>query len=381
MTVSIGTRSKKHCSGCGACKNICAYGAIEMKADPEGFLYPVVDPERCCECKRCVEICPFTVARAAGSGISPFVFAVTSRNKKETKHSSSAGVGYLLAKAMLNEGGVVYGAAFNDAFEVVHSRADSLEGVKRFSGSKYVQSNIVDIYRSIEDDLGQGLKVLFIGTACQTAGIRSYFGGPLRENLLTCDILCYGVPSPLIFREYLDLVSRRYRSRVRKVVFRSKVKGWLSAVSGQRIEFENGRVTQLKLFTRLFFDHLILRPSCTNCVFTTKRKPSDMTIADFWNVRKFAPDMYDPEGVSMVLLHSEKGRSMFEKIKNGLRCKELDESCCTARQFSSPAEENEARDLFWSSCRVRGIRQTLRRYEARYFVESCMRRMNMIAGS
>ena len=378
--MSIAQKDKKNCSGCGACKNICASGAIEMKADPEGFLYPVVDPEKCCECECCVEVCPFTAGGAADSAVSPSVFAVRSRDKRETRHSSSAGVGYLLARAMLNEGGVVYGAGFNDAFEVVHSRADSLEEAERFSGSKYVQSNIVDIYRSIEDDLGQGLKVLFIGTACQTAGIRSYFGGPLRENLLTCDILCYGVPSPLIFKEYLELVSRRYRSRIKKVVFRSKVKGWLSAVSGQRIEFENGRTTQLKLFTRLFFDHLTLRPSCTNCVFTTRQKPSDMTIADFWNIKMFAPDMYDPEGVSMVLLHSEKGRRMFEKIAKSIHCKELDESCCTARQFSSPAEENEARDLFWSSCRVRGIRKTLLRYEVRYFIESGMRRIIRIAG-
>lgn len=377
--MSIENKSKKNCSGCAACKNICEYNAIEMKADTEGFLYPIVDNNKCCECELCIEVCPFTDEyKHKIEDYTPSVFAVTSKYKEETKNSSSAGVGYLLGKTMINEGGVVYGASFSETFEVYHSRADSLDGIRKFSGSKYVQSNIVDIFKSIENDLKQGTRVLFIGTACQTAGIRSYLRKPLKENLLTCDILCYGVPSPLIFKEYLNMLSNRYRSKIKNVVFRSKTNGWASAVSGQKVEFENGKVTNLKLFTRLFFDHIILRPSCTNCVYTTKKKPSDITIADFWDIKKFEPKMYDRNGVSMVLIHNDKGRSIFERIKNSLHCKELDDNCCVARQFFSPAEENKKRYLFWDSFQKQGIRKTLFKYKLKYFIRSCIQRMRML---
>ena len=379
--MNVGDKEKKSCSGCAACQYVCAHGAIEMIADREGFLYPVVDGSKCRECGRCLEVCPFTGEYGdRAEGRAPAVFAATSRDKEETGNSSSAGVGYLLAKAVIDGGGAAYGAAFNEEFAVGHCRADSREGIGEFSGSKYVQSEMADTYSALEKDLEQGMKVLFTGTACQTAGIRSSLPAPLQENLLTCDILCYGVPSPLIFKEYLGLVSDRYRSKVKKVTFRSKTKGWVSAVSGQKIELASGRTASLKLFFRLFFDHIILRPSCTGCVYTTKNKPSDITIADFWSIKRFAPELYDPDGVSMVLLHSKKGARAFKEIGDRLHCRKMEESCLIARQFHYPAEENPGRRRFWRLCRETGIRKTLLRYEREYLIKSLVGKIKAVVG-
>lgn len=372
--MNISDLNKDRCSGCTACESICPKNAIKMTEDECGFLYPAVDSAVCIDCGLCSRVCPFKQNYSVFDNFPESeVYAVKEKENDRSLGSSSGGAGYFIAQEFIKNGGTVYGVGVNEEFEAAHICVEKADEVCKICGSKYVQSKLSDTFDKIKKATADGKKILFIGTACQTAGLRMLL--PDCKGLYTVDVLCHGVPSPRVFKEFLKYLEQKKQSKVKRVVFRSKENGWIAASSGQEILFENGDKCKLSLFFKLFFDHTILRPSCSSCVFTTLNKPSDMTIADFWAIKRYDSEFYTPNGVSMVLTNSEKGREMFAWLKERAICKKYTIACCEADQFKKPAAKNNSQKCFFDFEAKHGYKRTFEYYNTKYAVNSIMNRI------
>lgn len=252
----------------------------------------------------------------------PIAYAAINQNTAVRENSSSGGVFYLLAEDVIRRGGVVFGARYDDNWEVVHDYTEDVEGIAAFMGSKYVQSRIADTYSQARTFLQQGRTVLFSGTPCQIYGLKAYLGKDY-ENLITTDLICHGVPSPKVWRGYLQLQAQG--RKIKAISFRDKTEGWL--VFSMKIDFENGEIyrktLQEDLFMRGFLQDIYLRPSCYNCKFKTAQRVSDLTLADLWGCQTLAPEMFDDKGTSLVLIQSEKGAEVWERIRANMRVCQL----------------------------------------------------------
>lgn len=305
------------CTGCTACYNICPVKAISMKENEEGFLYPSVDYSKCIKCGKCISICPTINHKLSNNDESVDVYVAYNTDEKIRERSSSGGVFTLIAENILNDGGIVYGVAFDDQWNVVHRRVDNINDLDLLRGSKYVQSNLCDTYSRCVYDLKSGKKVLFSGTPCQITGLYSFLGKPYN-NLFTVDIICHGVPSPLVWRKYL---SERFEvSNIKSINFRSKTNGWSNF--SVKIEQRNKLNYEIKanedVFMKGFLDNLYLRASCHNCRFKSVGRFSDITLADAWGVEEFKPELYCSTGTSMVLIQSERGKKLLNDISKYL---------------------------------------------------------------
>lgn len=305
------------CVGCHACQVVCPHDAIEMQADPAGFLYPTVYLQRCTECGRCKVACPVLNPPPSHSPLK--AYACMARDDALRKASSSGGVFSLLAQDTLGLGGVVFGAVLDEHMDVVHERAETNENLPALRGSKYVQSRMGSTYREVRDSLRSGRAVLFSGTPCQVAGLRSYLGRDF-DGLLCVDIVCHGVPSPRVWRRYLQQLEEQYQARPITAAFRRKDEGWRSF--SMAVGFNNGAEHRMTLqedpFLRAFLSDVCLRPSCHACRFKGLERPADITLGDFWGVEDVAPECDDDRGTSLVLVHSVAGRDAFERVRGAL---------------------------------------------------------------
>ncbi len=321
----INITEKSNCCGCSACVQRCPKQCITLKEDEEGFFYPQIDKNNCIECNLCEKVCPL---------INPFekitpikVLAVKNRNEEERLASSSGGVFIALAKYVISHGGVVFGAVFDEKWEVKHTYTETIEGIRPMMGSKYLQSRIENTFSEAELFLKQGRKVMFIGTPCQITGLKKY----LRKeysNLLAVDVLCHGVPSPRIWRKYLNVQLNQINFRCVKsnatevssikidnINFRDKkTNGWKDyrfVIYGKYKSMDKkillSESHNNNTFIKGFLSNVYLRPSCYNCRCKNGVSQSDLTLADFWGIDWILPDFYDDKGVSLVLVNSEKG--------------------------------------------------------------------------
>ncbi len=216
------------CCGCTACASICTHDAITMLPDALGFLYPVVDKDKCVDCGLCEKVCAFNDHYDTSLNLpQPDAYAARHKNMQEVETSRSGAAFIAISDWILEHGGAVYGAGYADHFRVVHKRAVTKEERNEFKGSKYVQSDLGHVFRQVKEDLKNGLMVLFSGTPCQTSGLNSYIGRKLRENLYLVDIVCKGVPGPYVWRDYLAYLERKQGSEICWVNFRDKQEyGW-----------------------------------------------------------------------------------------------------------------------------------------------------------
>ncbi len=310
--------TEKNCTGCHACYSICPKHAIEMKADVKGFLKPVINYDICIGCKLCQKTCPLN-SESQKCDCEPKAYAAYSLNDENHKNSSSGGVFSLFASEILQEGGTVYGAAFNQDFFVEHIRITN--DVKPLQTSKYVQSRIGDMFIGVEQDIRNGQKVLFSGTPCQIGGLYSYLQQKRIDtsNLLTIDLICHGVPSPLLWEKHLKHISCEKKPVF--VNFRDKRMSW----GGFNItcRFDNGSEYSLPAgqdpYMQGFFANMTLRESCYNCQFKSVSRKSDITLADYWGVEEHTPSMVDRNGTSAVIIHSPKGQVYFDTIRKQLK--------------------------------------------------------------
>lgn len=341
------------CTGCAACMNACPKQCITMKENEEGFLYPFAEETQCIHCGICLESCPLPEAHKQDDVLPlPTVYAIHNRDERIRRQSSSGGVFSALADFIIKEGGVVYGAKFDDAWNVIHGRADTEEAITPLRTSKYVQSEIGMTFRDVKNQLRLGKQVLFSGTECQVAGLKRYLKDTDCSLLFCQGLVCHGVPSAKVWRKYLDYQEKRSKSRVASVSFRDKRMGWEDF--SMRIDFENGkiysRLHQLDLYFQAFLSDICLRPCCYACKFRGIYRHSDITLADFWNVDRFLPDKRENKGESLVLIHSEKAETLMKKLNGTFDMVpiKLDTALRAAKMLEASADYNEQRSKFLS---------------------------------
>lgn len=314
----IQIEDKRRCCGCEACRQVCPKECIRLEHDAEGFGYPVVDQERCIECHRCEQVCPFM---KQGEPREPrTVYAACATDEELRGASSSGGLFTLLAEETIGRGGVVFGARFDETWSVCHDYTETLEGLAPFRGSKYLQSRIGDSYRQAEHFLKEGRPVLFSGTPCQIKGL-TYYLGHNYDNLATVDVVCHGVPSPMVWQRYLTTTLRAQPDEVAVITFRDKsVSGWrrYDFVAQMATSTGGGSVRQFygdNIYMRGFLHDLYLRPSCHACMAKGGRSQSDLTLGDYWGVERTCPDLEraldGDRGTSVVLVHSERGATLL----------------------------------------------------------------------
>ena len=311
------------CSACHACAMACPKGCISMVADSNGFLYPSVDTDLCIDCGMCNKAC-YLEHMPTKKNVQK-VLAVANLDEDVRLASSSGGVFYALAKEVIEDGGVVFGAAFDEQFNVVHRSVSNVEDINCLQGSKYVQSTIGDCYKRVSELLKSDVEVLFTGTPCQISGLLTYLRGD-HPRLITMDFICHGVPSPMVWRKYLDEMIKRYGSPIKSVSFRSKDNGWKTF--SMKIEFDNGATYISKVnddpFLRSFIMDIHLRNSCSSCDAKGCDRPADITVADFWGVGKICESMNDDKGTSVVILRGEKAINYFGRVENCFKKVESD---------------------------------------------------------
>lgn len=316
--------TKSQCYGCLACKEVCPTGAITMREDKEGFLYPFVDLDKCIRCGLCEKTCIRNrKAYLEYQEGYPKAICAANRSEKDRKKSSSGGIFPLLARYAIEErGGVVVGVRFDESMNAVSDIAETMEEVKPFYGSKYVKSNFDGIFPKIKQLLEAGRFVLYSGLPCECAGLRSYLRKEY-DNLFVIEIMCHSVPSPKVFRLYLDYLEKKKKSKVVNMTFRDKSE----LVQKMKFEFQNGEIITAKYkknnYFRAFYNDLIVRPSCSKCAFVYNHRVGDITMGDFWGVLKFFPEYRGYQGVSMLLLNTKKGFEMAERLKDQLEWREI----------------------------------------------------------
>lgn len=308
----IRIQDKKDCCGCSACVQICPKHCIGMKPDEEGFMYPSVDDELCINCGLCEKVCP--VINRGEERIPVRTLAVKNNNDETRFKSSSGGAFSALAVRILEEGGVVFGARFNKEWDVVHDHIESVGDLRLFQGSKYVQSVIGDTYALAEAFLKNERKVMFTGTSCQIAGLKKYLRKDY-DNLLAIEVICHGVPSPMIWNDYLKYVCADKKVKgisslndISGISFRSKLTGWkkYSMVFTGNDGVTMAQTFDKNLFMKGFLNNLYLRPSCYDCPARKGRSGCDISLGDFWGVENSHPDFVDNMGVGLILVYKEK---------------------------------------------------------------------------
>lgn len=349
-TLPLNERAKSDCCGCSACADLCPVGAISMKPDEEGFLYPQVDSEACLHCGMCDRVCGFySDSNREARFELPLAYGVKHKDF-DIRNTSRSGAAFVaFSDTVLNEGGTVYGAVLNDDLTVSHIRAASGSERDRMKTAKYVQSNTCGIYPMVASDLAAGRKVLFSGTPCQTEGLLTMLKerGVNTDGLVCCDLVCHGVPSPMVWKDYTAYIEKKYHGRIMEAQFRDKSFGWDTHFESFVLQGRKKKIVS-RDYTDLFYAHLMFRPSCYNCQFANVKRHGDLTLADFWGIEKNSPEFDDNHGVSLVLVNTEKGRRAFEKAKPYFDCFECDIRNCMQPTLYKASEASCARSDFWA---------------------------------
>ena len=366
------------CCGCSACASVCAHGAITMKPDVLGFLYPMVDTDKCTGCGLCEKVCAFHDDYDKSLDLmQPIAYGARHKEMSEVESSRSGAAFIALSDYIMEQGGVVYGAGYTDHFRVVHKRATTKEQRNEFKGSKYVQSDLGDTFLQVKQDLKAGFTVLFSGTPCQTAGLHSFVGSRLRDNLILVDIVCHGVPSPYIWRDYIKYLEGKAKADIIHVDFREKEQcGWRAHKEAFRYSDAKRGKEIKETYTHLCYKHIMFRHSCGVCKYTNLQRPSDVTIADFWGWEKTNPTANsDDKGLSLVLCNTEKGRQLFESVKERMNIFPAELSNCMQPNLKQPSTIHPQRMDFERDYARKGFVYVMKRYGNigwRYKVERYM---------
>lgn len=351
---NIGIKPHNTCYGCTACSNICPKQCIKMTVDSEGFRYPVVDKDQCIDCGLCLKICPWEKHDLYQP---QKVFAVKAKNKEIQYSSSSGGAFQKIAEYLIYKGYHVFGASYSDDFtKVQHTQVDKASELSCLKGSKYVQSDLRNSFPRIRELLNSNEYVLFSGTGCQVAGLKSFLQKDY-DNLLTIDILCHGVPSPRLFEQFIDNIKIRFGD-ITSINMKDKSDGW----SHQKIRILASKyvpVEVCQIWSKIFYSRLTMRPSCYGCKFMTINRAGDISLGDYWGIEKIAPDFTDNSGVSLVLINNTKGRNLFHKIQEKFNYLETNIEDCLQPVLIGSHSAPIWRDDFWNYYKRFGFKDTI----------------------
>ena len=375
---------KSKCCGCSACVTSCPAGCIDFNEDEQGFNYPIVDNGRCINCGLCEKVCP---CLNQGKPLPPKkVYAAINPAENKRLNSSSGGIFTIIAEWVLGNNGIVFGVRFDRNWNVIHDYTESVDDIDKFRRSKYVQSYIGETFRQVRKFLNAGRLVLFSGTSCQIAGLKRFLNKEY-ENLLLIDVVCHGVPSPKIWREYLKYIIRpkgvdgkntvlsfpNDMSIIKDISFRNKKEGWKKFGFELRMAApkaaQNSVLNSVKkldeedvvffqtvnenLYLQGFINNLYLRPSCFACPSKSGKCNSDFSLADFWAIDRFAPSLNDDKGVTLLYVNSQKGESLLGNLN--LYLVELDKTRELNFAYSHSARVKYPVDEFWEQYSRKGI--------------------------
>lgn len=340
------------CVGCSVCASICPNRCIEMEKDSDGFKYPVLmHLANCVECGMCESVCPVLSENIKANNEIPLAYAAFSQNEALRMESSSGGIFTELAKQILAENGIVFGAAYNEKFEVKHCGIEKESDLWKLRGAKYAQSDLGNSFSEILARLKNGQRVLFSGTPCQVAGLKAFVKKDY-DNLFCVDFVCHGVPSPMAWKAYVEYRAEQDAAGKlpERINLRDKNTGWSNYHYSNVFEYENGKRHSIassdSLFMKLFVGDYISRSSCEYCKFKGYSRVSDITLGDFWGIWDVDPEMDDNKGTSVVLLQSEKAKKIWQTIGSKIKCKEvsLEQASQQNPSMLNSAKQNPNRD-------------------------------------
>lgn len=354
---------KEECHGCHGCFSICPKNCISMEIDNEGFWYPKVNKSMCINCNMCEKVCPIiNIPKNYDNDLT----AYACKNKKESIRlsSSSGGVFTLLCENVIKNNGIVFGAAFDENFDVYHSYSETIEGCAKFRGAKYVQSIIGNSYKQVKEFLEEGRIVLFSGTPCQVSGLDKYLMKKYK-NLIMIDVVCHGVPSPIVYKKYLNNIKKVNKGSIKNIQFREKSNGWKDY--NFKVTFTNGEFVQKRIYNSYmkgFLEDLYLRPSCYECKFKKPITSADITLGDYWGVQNIHKEFDDDKGISLILVHTEKGNRIIKDISYGMDIINTDYeySIKCNPSIVSHANHNKKRQEFFNNIEKRNIVKNIERY-------------------
>lgn len=314
------TLDKYECCGCTACEQVCAKGAISMVQDNEGFSYPIINKDLCVNCGLCEKVCAFAQPQYVNSK-NPTVYATHLKKSEERKRSSSGGIFFAIAKRIIAQGGIVYGAAFDENLKLSHIGVENLNDLEKLRGSKYLQSDMGDIYKEVREQLKQDRWVYFVGTGCQVAGLKVFLNKDY-PTLVTSDLVCHGVPSQKLFDKHIECLTKNVNCQIIDYHFRNN-NGWgLNEIfeynSNGIHKVQNTGHFSLSPYLFQFMYAYSYRYSCYDCKYTQIPRQGDITLADYWGVKEFFPQIDEKSGVSLVLVNNEQGKNVWEEIKEEL---------------------------------------------------------------
>ena len=361
-------KNKQNCTGCGACFNICPKNSIIMQSDEYGFYKPVIDEDKCIDCGLCEKVCPLDNHKSQNIE-RPQVYAFQNSDEETLYKCASGGAFAKLAKYVIEQGGIVYGVVYDGNMVVCHSRTDNLTDLEKMYSSKYVQSDTRNTFKQAKEDIEESKLVLFSGTPCQIAGLKSYLQKDY-ENLLTVDLVCHGVPSPLVFEKY----KQEFMAKLPKgekyinINFRSKIEGW----SPKLITTTTTTTTTTTHanhddYMRAFLSNLSINTSCLNCQFNKLPRIADLSIADFWGVNDYDESLNDEKGISLVLINSKKGREFFDKNNQECLTKEipLEYAIKYNKNICGSSKPHENRTLFLNDIVKNTLNKCVKKYDTK----------------
>lgn len=353
--------NKTKCCACTACVNICSKRAISMKEDEEGFLYPVVDLEKCVECGLCERVCPYLNKHRPRVDLEETYVGIC-KDENIRRQSSSGGMFSVFARKILEQRGLVYGAAYDEMWMVYHKGISDEKRLVELVGSKYLQSRLGSVYSNVKKNLVSGRIVLFVGTTCQIHGLKNFLMKEY-ENLITVDFICLGVPSPKIWGDYLDTFFDR--KAITSINFKDKERGWHNfslRINSEKQKFcKDGHHTYYFIG---FFKHLYTRPSCANCVSKLGNRMSDITISDCWGYDMIAPEMDDNKGMSSIVCHTQKGLEFFSNCKEQILWKkgQFKDILEYNPGYRKSIEDSVLKEKFWRDYNKLSKKRLFRKY-------------------
>lgn len=358
------SKDKFNCYGCTACEKLCPQNAITMVEDDEGFIYPEIDENKCIKCGLCEKICIYHNKKLIKDYDEKRSYAIYNKDENIRMSSSSGGAFTGLYKNIINKGGYVVGVRYDKDMKPIYDIASTEKECEAFKGSKYVRADLGDIYHRIKEKLDDNKLVLATGTPCFIAGLNTFLGKKY-DNLYTMDILCHGTPSPKIFERYISELEEKYESKIVDFKFRDKKNGWQTATI--TIKFENGKeISNLLVknsFGKAFSKGLISRPTCYNCEYVGYNLTADLRVADFWATRSKYKEMDDNKGISIVLLNSDKGKELFDEIKDDFIVKEIPYEDALIKNHMIPDPVTDTRQRLFKELKEEDIITVLGRHK------------------
>lgn len=347
-------KNKSECCACGACLNACPKQAISMQEDEFGFRYPVINEAECIRCGKCKRVCAYQNSKVENSPLS--TYAAVARNSEMAVKSASGGIFASMAKCVIDQGGVAFGAELQGDFSVQHTAIVSEAEIIRLQGSKYTQSSTERTFAEVKDYLNQGRMVLYSGTPCQIDGLKSFLGNNY-DNLITVDIICHGVPNNKMFQDYISLLEQQNGGHAKNFTFRDKSIGWgingSMEINGKKIKMWQSASSYLFYFMQGW----IYRENCYKCKYACNNRPGDLTIGDYWGIEKQHPEYLgksswdESKGISVIIANTEAGKKFIEKVDKYIELKTSDFKKAAAgnaqlQRPSEPGQREEILDLY-----------------------------------